>query len=65
MLKSSRGIDEAVDLIQTIRKICKAGRFLLAKFVSTKIEVMKSFPEEHFRKNINIKESQREEVQKE
>ena len=33
MLKSSRGIDEAVDLIQRIRNICKAGEFILTKFV--------------------------------
>ena len=33
MLKSSRGIDEAVDLIQRIRNICKAGGFILTKFV--------------------------------
>ena len=56
MLKSSRGIDEAVDLIQRIRNIWKAGGFILTKFVSNKIEVMKSIPEEHCRKNINIKE---------
>ena len=50
MLKSSRGIDEAVDIIQLIRNICKAGGFNLTKFVSNKIEVMKSIPEEHCRK---------------
>ena len=33
MLKSSRGIDEAVDLIQRITNICKAGEFILTKFV--------------------------------
>ena len=33
MLKSSRGIDEAVDLIQRIRNICKARGFMLTKFV--------------------------------
>ena len=65
MLKSSRGIDEAVDLIQRRRNICKAGGFILTKFVSNKIEVMKSIPEEHCRKNINIKELESEEVQKE
>ena len=32
MLKSSRGIDEAVHLIQRIRNICKAGGFSLTKF---------------------------------
>ena len=31
MLKSSRGIDEAVDLIQKIRNICKAGGFIFCK----------------------------------
>ena len=65
MLKSSRGIDEAVDLIQRIRNICKAGGFILTKFVSNKIEVMKSIPEEHCRKNINIKELESGEVQRE
>ena len=64
MLKSSRGIDEAVDLIQRIRNICKAGGFILTKFVSNKIEVMKSIPEEHCRKNINIKELESGEIQK-
>ena len=63
--KASRGIDEAVDLIQKIRNICKAGGFILTKFVSNKIEVMKSIPEEHCRKNINIQELESEEVQKE
>ena len=65
MLKYSRGIDEAVDLIQRIRNISKAGGFILTKFVSSKIEVMKSIPEEHCRKNINIKELESGEVQKE
>ena len=65
MLKSSRGIDEAVDLIQRIRNICKAGGFILTKFVSNKIEVMISIPEEYCRKNINIKGLESEEVQKE
>ena len=64
MLKSSRGIDEAVDLLQRIRNICKAGGFILTKFVSNKIEVMKSIPEEHCRKNINIKELESGEIQK-
>ena len=64
MLKSSRGIDEAVDLIQRIRNICKAGGFILTKFVSNKIDVMKSILEEHCRKN-NIKELESGEVQKE
>ena len=64
MLKSSRGIDETVALIQRIRNICKAGGFILTKFVSNKIEVMKSIPEEHCRKN-NIKELESREVQKE
>ena len=65
MLKSSRGIVEAVDLIQRIRNICKAGGFILTKFVSNKIEVIKSIPEEHCRKNIKIKEIESGEVQKE
>ena len=56
MLKSSRGIDEAVDLIQRLRNICKVGGFKLTKFVINKIEMMKSIPEDHCRKNINIKE---------
>ena len=65
MLKSSTEIDEAVDLIQRIRNICKAGGFILTKFVSNRIEMMKSIPEEHCRKNINIKELESGEVQKE
>ena len=65
MLKSSRGIDEEVDLIQWIRNICRAGGFNLTKFVNNKIEMMKSVPEEHCRKNINIKEIESGEVQKE
>ena len=55
MLKSSRGIDEAVDLIQWIRNICKVGGFDLTKLVSNKIEVMKSIPEEHCRKTSTSK----------
>ena len=50
MLKSSRGLDEAVDLIQWIRNIWKAGGFNLTKFVSNKIEAMESIPEENWRK---------------
>ena len=65
MLKSSRGIGEAVDLIQRIRNICKAGGFILTKFVSNKIEVMKSIPEEHWIENINIKGLESGKVEKE
>ena len=65
MLTSSRGIDETVDLIQQIRNICRAGGFNLTKLVSNKIEVMASIPQEHCRKNINIKELESGEVQKE
>ena len=65
MLKSSRGINEAVDLIQRIRNICKAGGFNSTKFVSNNIEVTKSIPEEYCRKNINIKELESGGVQKE
>ena len=65
MLKPSRGIDEAVDLIQQIRNTSQAGGFDLTKFVSSKIEVMKSVPEKHCRKNISTKERERGEVQKE
>ena len=65
MLNSSTGTDEAVDLIQRIQNICKAVGFILTKFVSSKIEMMKSIPEEHCRKNINIKELESGEVQKE
>ena len=65
MLKSSREIDEAADLIQKIRNICKPEVFILTKFVSNKIEVMKSISEEHCRKSINIKELESGEVQEE
>ena len=65
MLKSSRGIDEAVDITHRIRNISKAGGFILTRFVSNKTEVMKSIPEEHCRKSINIKELESGEVQKE
>ena len=37
----------------------------MTKFVSNKIEVMKSIPEEHCWKNINIKELESGNVQKE
>ena len=60
MLKSSRGTDDAVDLIHRIRNICKAGRFNLTKFVSNKNQVTKSILEEHCRKNIKIKELESE-----
>ena len=65
MLRSSREIDEAADLTQRIRNICKAVGFILTKFVSNNIEVMKSIQEELFRKSINIKELESGEVQKE
>ena len=62
MLKSSRGIYEAVDLIQWIRNICKAEGFNLTTFLSNKIEMMKSILEELCRENINIKELESGEV---
>ena len=37
----------------------------MTKFVSNKIEVIKSIPEEQCRKNINIKELESGEIQKE
>ena len=51
-LKSSRGICGAVDLTQQIKNICEAAGFNLTNFASHKIEVMKSIPEEHCRKNL-------------
>ena len=50
MLKSYRGVSGAADLIQQIKKICKTAGFSSTKFVSHKIEVMKSIPEKHCRK---------------
>ena len=55
MLNSSIEIDEAVDLIQRMRDICKAGGFNLTKFVSSKIEMMKSIPEEFCKKKSSSK----------
>ena len=65
MLKYSRGIDKAVDLIERIRNICKAGGFDLTNFITSKTEVMKPIPKEYCRKNIIIKELESGEVQKE
>ena len=67
-VKSSRRIDKAVNLIhliQRIKNICKIGGFTMTKFVSNKTEVTKSIAEEHCRKNINIKELEGGEIQKE
>ena len=65
MLKSYRATDEAVDLSQQITNIFKAGEFSLTNFVSNKTEVTKSIPDEHCAKNINIKELESGDVQKE
>ena len=65
MLKSYRATDEAVDLSQQITNIFKAGEFSLTNFASNKTEVMKSIPDEHCTKNIDIKELESGDVQKE
>ena len=65
MLQSYRATDEAVDLSQQITNIFKAGEFSLTNFVSNKTEVTKSIPDEHCAKNINIKELESGDVQKE
>ena len=36
----------------------------MTKFVSNKTEVMKSIPEEHYRKDVNIKELESGDIQK-
>ena len=53
---SSRETGQAADLIHQISNTCKAGEFNSTKFINNKTDVMKSAPEEHCRKNINIKE---------
>ena len=55
MLKSSPDVETAIDLISRVRGLCAAGGFNLTKFVSNNVEVMQAIPDEHVRKNVNLK----------
>ena len=65
MLKSSKDVTTAIELIKKVQGICKAGGFNLTKFLSNNIEVIKSIPEEYCRSNIDFKELECGEAQKE
>ena len=55
MLKSSPDAETAIDLISRVRGLCAAGGFNLTKFVSNNVEVMQAIPDEHVRKNVNLR----------
>ena len=65
MLKSSPDVETAIDLISRVRGLCAAGGFNLTKFVSNNVEVMQAIPDEHVRKNVNLKELEKPKSQSE
>ena len=65
MLKSSPDVETAIDLISRVRGLCAAGGFNLTKFVSNHVEVMQAIPDEHVRKNVNLKEFEKPKSQSE
>ena len=65
MLKSSPDDETAIDLISRVRGLCAAGSFNLTKFVSNNVEVMQAIPDEHVRKNINLKQLEKPKSQSE
>ena len=63
MLKSSPDLETAIDLISIVRGLCGAGGFNLTKFASNNVEVMQAIPDEHVRKNVNLKQLQKSKSQ--
>ena len=61
MLKSSQDVETAIDLISRVRRLCAAGGFNLTKFVSNNVEVMQAIPDEHVRKDVNLKQLEKPE----
>ena len=55
MLKSSSDVETAIDLISRVRRLFTAGDFNLTKFVISNVEVVQAIPDEHVRKNVNLK----------
>ena len=55
MLKSSPDVETAIDLISRVRGLFTAGGFNLTKFAINNLEVMQAIPDEHVRKNVNLK----------
>ena len=56
MLKSSPDVETAIDLISRVRGLCAAGGSNLIKFVRNDVEVMQVIPDEHIKKNVNLKQ---------
>ena len=56
MLKSSPEVETAIDIISRVRELWTAGGFNLTKFVSNNVVVMQAIPDEHVRKNVNLKQ---------
>ena len=65
MLKSSPDLETAIDLISIVRGLCGTGGFDLTKFASNNVEVMQAIPDEHVRKNVNLKQLQKSKSQSE
>ena len=55
MLDSSSDVETAIDLISRVRRLFTAGDFNLTKFVISNVEVVQAIPDEHVRKNVNLK----------
>ena len=65
VLKSSPNVETAIDLISRVIGLCAAGGFNLTKFVSNNVELMQAIPDEHVRKNVNLKQLEKPKSQSE
>ena len=65
MLKSSPDGETAIDLISRVRGLCAAGSFNLTTFVSNNVEVIQTIPDEHVRKDVNLKQLEKPKSQSE
>ena len=65
MLKSSPDVKIVIDLISRVRGLCAAGGFNSTKFFSNNVGVMQAIPEEHVRKNVNLRQLEKAKSQRE
>ena len=65
MLKSSPDAETAIDMISRVTGLCATGGFNLTKFAINNVEVMQAIPDEHVRKNVNLKQLEKPKSQSE